>query len=186
MFGLQRVRCWVNMEIVAFKKLCLLHAAHVLHDLRIPPGNRLEALKGDRQGQHGICINDHWRICFVWTPKGLKDMELSITTDPTTECSMTSQLTLPTPGEILATEFLQPLGITRYRLAQSIRVPQTRIAAIIKSGRAITADTVLRLTRFFGTSVEFWLNLQSQYNTDTARMALGAELDAIEPLAVMA
>jgi len=113
-------------------------------------------------------------------------MELSITTDPTTERGMTSQLTLPTPGEILATEFLQPRGITRYRLAQSTRVPQPRIAAITKSGRAITADTVLRLTRFFGTSVEFWLNLQSQYHTDTARMALGAELDAIEPLAVMA
>ncbi len=99
---------------------------------------------------------------------------------------MNRPLTLPTPGEILATEFLEPLGITQYRLAQSIHVPQTRIAAIVKHGRSITADTALRLARFFGTSVEFWLNLQSQYDADTARQALGAELDAIEPLAAMA
>lgn len=94
---------------------------------------------------------------------------------------MTKSLTLPTPGEILATEFLEPLGITQYRLAQSIHVPQTRIAAIIKEGRSITADTALRLARFFGTSVEFWMNLQGQYDADTARMALAEELDSIEP-----
>jgi len=75
---------------------------------------------------------------------------------------MTNTLTLPTPGEILLTEFLQPMGISQYRLARAIHVPQTRIAAIIKNGRTITADTALRLSRFFGTSVEFWLNLQMQ------------------------
>ena len=75
---------------------------------------------------------------------------------------MSKQLTLPTPGEILATEFLEPLGLTQYRLAKEIHVPQTRIAAIIKEGRSISADTALRLARFFGTSVEFWLNLQSR------------------------
>ena len=79
---------------------------------------------------------------------------------------MTKSLTLPTPGEILATEFLEPMGLTQYRLAQAIHVPQTRIAAIIKDGRSITADTALRLARFFGTSVEFWMNLQSQYDAD--------------------
>ena len=82
---------------------------------------------------------------------------------------MSKQLTLPTPGEILATEFLEPLGLTQYRLAKEIHVPQTRIAAIIKEGRSISADTALRLARFFGTSVEFWLNLQSQYDADIAR-----------------
>ncbi|MFA7523656.1 MAG: HigA family addiction module antitoxin [Halothiobacillaceae bacterium] len=95
---------------------------------------------------------------------------------------MTQQLSLPTPGEILATEFLEPLGITQYCLAQSIHIPQTRIAAIIKDGRSITADTALRLARFFGTSVEFWLNLQSQYDADTTRIALQDELETIEPL----
>lgn len=97
---------------------------------------------------------------------------------------MTKQLPLPTPGEILATEFLEPMGLTQYRLAQSIRVPQTRIAAIIKDGRSITADTALRLARFFGTSVEFWLNLQGQYDADIARAAISAELETIEPFAM--
>lgn len=95
---------------------------------------------------------------------------------------MTKTLCLPTPGEILAAEFLEPMGITQYRLAQAIHVPQTRVAAIIKSGRTITADTALRLARYFGTSVEFWLNLQSQYDADVARRALGPELASIEPL----
>ncbi|UJB67189.1 HigA family addiction module antidote protein [Acidovorax sp. YS12] len=99
---------------------------------------------------------------------------------------MTKQLTLPTPGEILAAEFLEPMGLTQYRLAQAIHVPQTRIAAIIKHGRSITADTALRLARFFGTSVEFWLNLQSQYDAETARMELGEELESIEPFAAVA
>jgi addiction module HigA family antidote len=90
---------------------------------------------------------------------------------------------LPTPGEILAAEFLAPLGLTQYRLAKAIHVPQTRITAIIKEGRAITADTALRLARFLGTSPEFWLNLQSQYDTDTARTQIERELASIEPLA---
>ena len=97
---------------------------------------------------------------------------------------MSKQLTLPTPGEILATEFLEPLGLTQYRLAKEIHVPQTRIAAIIKEGRSISADTALRLARFFSTSVEFWLNLQSQYDADIARAALGQELESIAPFAM--
>ncbi len=96
---------------------------------------------------------------------------------------MTQELSLPTPGEILATEFLEPMGLTQYRLAQAIHVPQTRIAAIVKDGRAITADTALRLARFFGTSADFWLNLQSQYEADTVRQAIGADLASIEPFA---
>lgn len=96
---------------------------------------------------------------------------------------MTQELSLPTPGEILATEFLEPMGLTQYRLAQAIHVPQTRIAAIVKDGRAITADTALRLARFFGTSADFWLNLQSQYEADTVRQAIGDELASIEPFA---
>ncbi len=94
---------------------------------------------------------------------------------------MTKALSLPTPGEILATEFLEPLGLSQYRLAQAIHVPQTRIGAIIKGGRTITADTALRLARFFGTSAEFWLNLQQQYDADKAAREMGDELASIEP-----
>ena len=99
---------------------------------------------------------------------------------------MKNELKLPTPGEVLAAEFLEPMGLSQYRLAQSIHVPQTRIAAIIKDGRSITADTALRLARFFGTSDAFWLNLQSQYDADIARSALEEELETIEPFAMTA
>jgi len=95
---------------------------------------------------------------------------------------MTRAIALPTPGDILLTEFLEPLGISQYRLARAIRVPQTRIAAIIKNGRSISADTALRLARFFGTSVQFWLNLQTQYDADMAHAQMGHELASIEPL----
>ena len=61
---------------VARRKLAMLHAAVTLNDLRSPPGNRLEALKGDRAGQHSVRINDQFRVCFVWTPEGPKDVEI--------------------------------------------------------------------------------------------------------------
>ena len=76
LFELTRVRRWVNIETVALRKLRLLHAAHDLGDLRVPPGNRLEALAGDRAGQHSIRINDQWRLCFVWTRQGPREVEI--------------------------------------------------------------------------------------------------------------
>ena len=66
-----------NIHHVARKKLIILDAATVLNDLRIPPGNRLEALKGDRKGQHGIHINDQWRICFTWRDGDAYDVEIT-------------------------------------------------------------------------------------------------------------
>jgi len=66
LFEQKRVRRWVNIEAAALRKLAMLNRAGVLDDLRIPPGNRLEALRGDRRGQHSIRINDQWRVCFVW------------------------------------------------------------------------------------------------------------------------
>lgn len=76
LFQQQRVRRFVNIEVVALRKLRMLHAAHVLADLRVPPGNRLEALSGDRAGQHSIRINDQWRVCFVWSSEGPQDVEI--------------------------------------------------------------------------------------------------------------
>lgn len=65
-----------RIERVALRKLVMLDAAEVLDDLRIPPGNRFEALHGDRSGQHSIRINQQWRICFVWTAAGPEDVEI--------------------------------------------------------------------------------------------------------------
>lgn len=83
------------------------------------------------------------------------------------------------PGEHLA-EFLEDFGATQYRLAKSIYVPARRINEIIHGKRRITADTALRLSRFFGTTAEFWMNLQVQYDLQSTLRRLAAELDTIE------
>ena len=74
-----------------------------------------------------------------------------------------------TPGEILQEEFLIPLGISQYRLAKELNIPQTRISGIINNGRRITADTALRLSLFFGNSAKFWLGLQNDFDIENAK-----------------
>ena len=86
------------------------------------------------------------------------------------------------PGEILLEEFLQPLGVSQYQLAKAVDVPARRIDEIVHGQRRITAGTALRLSRYFGTSERFWLNLQSRYDLETEKDRLGAELDGIRPL----
>ena len=76
LFEGQRVRRFVNIETAAMRKLAMLNRAGTLGDWRIPPGNRLEALKGKRSGQYSIRINDGFRACFVWTAEGPKDVEI--------------------------------------------------------------------------------------------------------------
>lgn len=131
-------------ERVALRKLDMLGAAVSLDALRVPPENRLEALRGDRKGPHSIRINDRWRICFV------------------------------------------PMGISQYRLATDIRVPAPRICAIRKGRRAITADTALRLGRYFGTGPEFWANLQTHYDPYAAVAREKRDIAAIAPLPAFA
>jgi len=81
------------------------------------------------------------------------------------------------PGEILMEEFLEPLGISQYRLAKDISVPPRRINEIVHGKRSITADTALRLARFFGTRERFWLNLQVRYDLEIAKDRLSAVLE---------
>jgi addiction module HigA family antidote len=86
------------------------------------------------------------------------------------------------PGEVLAQEFLEPLELTQYRLAKSLKVPARRINEIVHGTRAVSADTALRLARFFGTSDRFWLNLQAAYDLDVERDRLGARLERDVPV----
>jgi len=95
-----------------------------------------------------------------------------------------------TPGEILDEEFLKPMGLTQYRLAKDISVPPRRINEIVKGLRAITADTALRLGKYFGTTPEFWLNLQTHYDLEKEQERLAGRLDdeakvriALQPVA---
>ena len=86
------------------------------------------------------------------------------------------------PGEILLEEFLKPLTVSQYQLAKEIRVPARRVNEIVHGQRRISADTALRLARFFGTSERFWINLQSRYDLEIEKDRLGDALDGIRPL----
>jgi addiction module HigA family antidote len=89
------------------------------------------------------------------------------------------------PGEILQEEFLVPMGISQYRLAEDVVVPPRRINEIVHGTRAVSADTALRLARYFGTSERFWLNLQAQYDLDVEYDRIGERIEKeIRPLAV--
>ena len=149
----------LTTQRAALRKLLILDAADTLDDARIPPGNRLEKLRGDRIGQYSIRVNQQWRICFRWTTAGPEDIE------------------------ILAEEYLAPLGVTQHKLAVAIGVPPRRINEIVHGTRRISADTALRLARYFGTSERFWMNLQGRYDLEVERDRLEGVLDDIRPLA---
>lgn len=84
------------------------------------------------------------------------------------------------PGEILAEEFLKPLAVSQYRLAKDIGVPPVRINEIVHGKRGITADTALRLAKFFGTTAEFWMNLQVHFDLEVQREVSAAQLEHIK------
>ncbi len=164
-----------DIQRLGLRKLRMLDAATLIEDLRIPPANRLERLRGDRAGQHSIRINRQWRICFVWRSGDAHDVEI---VDYHQERNM-ARTTLPPvhPGEVLFEEFLEPMEISQYRLAKDISVSPRRINEIVHGKRAISADTALRLARYFGTSDRFWLNLQTSYDLDMERDRLGSRLE---------
>jgi len=83
------------------------------------------------------------------------------------------------PGEVLWKEFLEPLGITAYRLSKETFIPQTRVSQILKGKRRITADTALRLSKYFGTSAHFWLGLQNDYDVEQGKVEKSIELNRI-------
>jgi addiction module HigA family antidote len=89
-----------------------------------------------------------------------------------------------TPGELLSEEFLKPMGVTQYRLAKEIGVPAQRIGDIVAGKRAITADTDLRLCRYFGLTKGYWLRAQVAHDTEVAERKIGAQLDSIKPWAL--
>jgi antitoxin HigA-1 len=97
---------------------------------------------------------------------------------------MTTNATMPPihPGEILQEEYLDPLSVSQYRLARAIDVSPRRINEIVHGKRGISADTALRLARYFATSERFWLNLQNRYDIEIERDRLSAILDEITPL----
>src|ERR1700710_2810925 len=88
------------------------------------------------------------------------------------------------PGEVLSAEFLIPFNITAYKLAKDIEIPQTRISEIVKGNRRITADTALRLSKYFGNSAKFWLGLQDDFDLEEEKIAKASSINSIKALTV--
>ncbi len=88
------------------------------------------------------------------------------------------------PGEVLSEEFLKPMGITAYRLAKDLFIPQTRISEILKKNRRITADTALRLSKYFGTTPKFWLGLQDDFDIEEELETKTGELETIAKVTI--
>lgn len=115
-------------------------------------------------------------------------LKSQITTKPSNFTTMQKSpmpLRFPHPGEILQMEFLEPMGVSQYRLAVDLKIPHSRVTAIVKGRRSITPDTALRLSRYFGTSAEFWIGLQQEFDLRKVRAESGKEIESqISPLAV--
>ena len=171
-----------DVQRISQRKLKQLNGAATLDFLRIPPGNRLEQLSGNRSGQWSIRIIDQWRIFFRWEDGNSHDVEITVTIKG--EFNLNKRDLPPVhPGEILMEDFLKPMGISRYRLAKSIGVPQRRIDEICAGKRAMTADSALRLARFFGTDAQSWMNLQAEFELEMAEITLAKRIEReVKPL----
>lgn len=175
-----RAICPQHLWRRAARGLDQLDSAGTLDDLQIPPGNRLEALTGERTGQHSIRINDQFRLCFQWTVAGPEDVEIV-----DYHWKETAMIRVPTdrepthPGEMLQEEFLKPMGLTQRVLAEGIHVPYQRVNEIVNRRRGISPSTALRLSRFFGTSPSFWMNLQMRWDLFHAHQEEKADLVSI-------
>jgi addiction module HigA family antidote len=164
-----------DVRRAALRKLVLLDAAHSIEDLRVPPGNRLEKLTGNRAGQYSIRINDCGGCAFAGRKVTPRMSKSSTITKPSVR-GRGRRPSPVSPGEMLQEEFLRPIGISQYRLAKALTVPPRRINEIVHGKRAVTADTALRLARHFGTSERFWLNLQTRYDLEIEKDRLGDRL----------
>jgi addiction module HigA family antidote len=151
-----------DIRNAAVRKLDMVNAAHELQDLRVPPGNRLEALKGDLRGKHSIRINDQWRIVFRWKDGDAHEVEID---DYHWGVEMLPKNRIPThPGEILLEDFLKPMGVSQVALADHLDIPVQRINELVRGKRGVTSETAWLLAGALGTTPEFWINLQTNHD----------------------
>jgi len=171
--GRRSRRLPADIQLVALRKLRLLNQARILSDLRAWQST------GGVEGRPGGSIFDprHRPAAHLLQLAEVRPMsKLPIAADP-------DWLPNPTPGEILLEEFLQPLNLSQTSLARALRVPPRRINEIVLGKRAVTADTDLRLTRYFGLTPGFFLGLQADHDLMERRRELGADLELIAPRA---
>lgn len=122
-----------------------------------------------------------------WQRMGCRYRRLSLITKHKLYSMKAQNLIFPHPGRILREEFLQELGVSQYRLGKDTGIPHSRITSIIKGTRSVSPDTALRLARYFGTSADFWLGLQNEYDLRRVRLESGKQIEAeVHPLEMTA
>ena len=173
----KRIKAFSGFERSARLKLDRLEAAASLGDLAALPGNRFEALIGDRKGQYSILtINGE----FASSGRAVRrDHRASRLLTITRRAAMA--VTVIHPGEHLAEE-LEALEMSAAELARKLGVPTNRVTQILNGTRSVTGDTALRLAHFFGTSAQFWLNLQNLYDLRLAQKKAGKSVKALPKL----
>lgn len=167
----------------ALHKLVMINNTGKLEDLRLPPGNHLEKLYGDRIGQYSIRIQKQYWICFnysngeflqcwnSWLSLGGK-------------IKMAKNLASPKMSSFLWDDFMKPLHISAYKLAKEINVPVSRIQDILHDRRKITADTSIRLGRYFGISDDYFFKIQNELDLRNVLMKNKSDFDAIRRVTV--
>jgi antitoxin HigA-1 len=165
----KRLKNLSDAERAAWLKLDRLAAVHTLRDLGALQCNRLEILSDECGRQYAIRINEQWRIRFEWP-----DASRGPTAVALVDAGSGGQMAAVTihPGEHLAEE-LGALNMSAAELARRIKVPTNRVTAILNGRRAVTGDTALRLAHFFGTTPQFWLNLQALFELRVAEAKAG-------------
>ncbi|MFO1156493.1 MAG: HigA family addiction module antitoxin [Rhodospirillales bacterium] len=158
-----------NIQAVAFAQTAFAEPNESSGRSAGSAGSRLEALKGERAGQHSVRINDRWRICFIWSEGGPVDVEIGGCRTPSRQ-------------EILLEEFLKPISLSQNALARAIHVPPRRISRLVLGKRSVTADTDLRLATlaFRMGSFSAWEN---DYDLMQQRRQIDTELQTITPRA---
>jgi addiction module HigA family antidote len=174
----KRVKALSGVERPVRLALDRLAAVRTLEDLRALQSRRLETLVGEGGRHYAITVNEQWRIRFEWpeTSPGPTNVEL---VDSSYGGHMAPVVIHP--GEHLAEE-LRALKMSASELARRIKVPTNRVTGILNGQRAITGDSALRLARFFGTSAEFWVNLQSLHDLRVAEAKTGNIIEQLPTL----
>jgi addiction module HigA family antidote len=174
----RRVKALSGIERPACLALDRLAAVHTLEDLKALQTGHLETLIGGDGWHYAIRINERWRICFEWpdTSPGPTNVEL-------VDAESGGQMARVAihPGEHLAEE-LRALKMSASEFARRIKVPTNRVTGILKGQRGISGDTALRFAHFFGTSAEFWVNLQSLYDLHVAGAKAGRIIEDLPTL----
>jgi addiction module HigA family antidote len=163
---------WLSVANIVKRKLDMIHYAARIDDLKSPPGDRLQALRGDLAGWHSVRVNDQWRVLFRWTERGAEKVRVADYHRFEERVMMTTKRKPTSPGEILREEFLVPLHISQKELSEHIGCDFKVINRIINERSQVTPTIAIKLAAAFNTTPDFWLNAQKAVDLYHASRAL--------------